>query len=233
MVHRRAWLLMAILAALWGASYLFIKVALDDLSPVALVFVRTALGALVLAPVAARRGAFAAARRHLGTLALVAAIQIAGPFLLIAAGEQSIPSSLAGILVASPPIWTALLARAFVPSERLRGWGLGGLALGIVRGAGLLGRLRRDAARRGVRRGHGGRARPHPRRLVAGRRRADQPKRTFPFDRARSCARSMKSSRLAAARNRRSTRRIRAFSERSSSRPCLASRPKSTVAAIA
>jgi drug/metabolite transporter (DMT)-like permease len=130
---------MALLAALWGASYLFIKIALDDLSPVALVFVRTALGALVLAPVALRRGAFAAARRHLGTLALVAAIQIAGPFVLIAAGEQSIPSSLAGILVASAPIWTAILAGAFVPEERLRGWSLAGIAVGIAGVAALLG----------------------------------------------------------------------------------------------
>jgi drug/metabolite transporter (DMT)-like permease len=123
---------MALLAALWGASYMFIKVALDDLSPVALVFVRTALGALVLAPIAAHRGAFAPARRHLGTLALIAAVQIAGPFVLIAAGEQSIPSSLAGILVASAPIWTAILAGAFVPEERLPRRGLAGVALGIV-----------------------------------------------------------------------------------------------------
>src|SRR5258705_11384976 len=106
---------MGVLAALWGASYLFIKVALDDLSPVALVFVRAALGALVLAPVAVRRGAFAPARAHLGTLAFIAAVQITGPFLLIAAGGQAIPSALAGILVASAPVWTGSLARAFVP----------------------------------------------------------------------------------------------------------------------
>ena len=78
---------MAALAALWGASYLFIKIALDDLSPVALVFVRTVLGAVVLIPVALRRGAFRAARAHLGTLAFIEAVQIAGPFLLITAGE--------------------------------------------------------------------------------------------------------------------------------------------------
>src|SRR4051794_40987936 len=130
---------MGLLAALWGASYLFIKIALDDLSPVVLVFARTALGAIVLAPVALRRGAFAPARRHLGTLAFIAAVQIAGPFLLIAAGEQSIPSSLAGILVASAPIWTAILAAAFVPDERLRGWALAGIAIGIVGVAALLG----------------------------------------------------------------------------------------------
>src|SRR3954447_12090725 len=130
---------MAALAALWGASYLFIKIALDDLSPAVLVFARTALGAIVLAPVALRRGAFAPARRHLGTLAFIAAVQIAGPFLLIAAGEQSIPSSLAGILVASAPIWTAILAAAFVPEERLPRLGLAGVAVGIVGVALLLG----------------------------------------------------------------------------------------------
>jgi drug/metabolite transporter (DMT)-like permease len=138
-VHRRAWLLLTALAALWGASYLFIKVALDDVSPVALVFARTALGALVLAPVALRRGAFAAVRAHLGTLVFIAAVQIAGPFVLIAAGEQSIASSLAGILVASAPIWTAILAAAFVPEERLPRSGLAGIGLGIVGVALLLG----------------------------------------------------------------------------------------------
>src|SRR3954453_23425423 len=111
---------------------MFIKIALDDLSPVALVLGRTALGAFVLLPVALARGALVPARRHLGTLALVAAVQIAGPFLLIAAGETKISSSLAGILVASAPIWTSLLAVAFVPSERLQGTGLIGIAVGIV-----------------------------------------------------------------------------------------------------
>jgi drug/metabolite transporter (DMT)-like permease len=131
-VQRRAWVLLGVLAALWGASYMFIKIALDDLSPVALVLGRTALGALVLLPVALARGALVPARRHLGTLTLVAAVQIAGPFLLIAAGETKISSSLAGILVASAPIWTSLLAVAFVPSERLQGIGLVGIAVGIV-----------------------------------------------------------------------------------------------------
>jgi drug/metabolite transporter (DMT)-like permease len=131
-VQRRAWVLLGVLAALWGASYMFIKIALDDLSPVALVLGRTALGAIVLLPVALSRGALIPARRHLGTLTLVAAVQIAGPFLLIAAGETRISSSLAGILVASAPIWTSLLAVAFVPSERLQGIGLVGIAIGIV-----------------------------------------------------------------------------------------------------
>ena len=71
------------------------------------------------------------------------------------------------------------------------------------------------------------------RRAVAARPRRGQPlKWTLPLERARDCARSMKSSRLIAARHRRVTSFIRAVSERRSSRPCLASSPNSTVAAI-
>ena len=124
LVDRRAWSLILLLASLWGASYFFIKVALDDLGPVWIVFARTALGAAVLAPVALHRGAFEPVRRHHGPLALVAAVQIAVPFLLISGGERHIPSSLAGILVASAPIFTAILAALFVHEERLPPAGL-------------------------------------------------------------------------------------------------------------
>jgi drug/metabolite transporter (DMT)-like permease len=132
-VPRRVWLLIALLSALWGASYLFIKVALeDDLGPALIVFVRCALGALVLAPVALRRGALGAVRRHLGTLALVAGVQITVPFLLISVGEQHVPSALAGILVASAPIFTAILAVLAVQEERLPAAGMVGIAIGMA-----------------------------------------------------------------------------------------------------
>jgi drug/metabolite transporter (DMT)-like permease len=130
---RRAWILMAILAALWGSSYMFIKISLDGgLSDTFIVFGRTALGALVLAPVALSRGVFAAARRRIGWLVLIAGVQIIGPFLLITVGEHHVSSSLAGILVASAPIFTAIIAVAAVQSERLSGIGLVGIAIGIV-----------------------------------------------------------------------------------------------------
>jgi drug/metabolite transporter (DMT)-like permease len=130
---RRAWILMAVLAALWGSSYMFIKLALDGgLSDTFIVFARTALGALVLAPVALRRGAFAPARRRLGWLALIAAVQIVVPFLLITVGEHHVSTSLAGILVASAPIFTAVLAALVVHSERLAPAGMAGIAVGIV-----------------------------------------------------------------------------------------------------
>lgn len=124
---------MAVLAAVWGASYMFIKIGLDGgLSDTFIVFARTALGALVLAPVALRSGAFAAARRHLGWVSLVAAVQIVVPFLLITLGQHHVPSSLAGVLVASAPIFTVLIAAWTVQAERLRGWGLTGIFVGIL-----------------------------------------------------------------------------------------------------
>ena len=129
---RREWLLLVLLAALWGASYLFIKVALDDLSPAMVVFTRLVLAALVLIPLAHRAGALAPLKGHWGPVALLAVVQVAGPFLLITLGEEHLASSLTGILVASVPIFTAILAVRMDAAERSRGWSLVGVMTGIV-----------------------------------------------------------------------------------------------------
>jgi drug/metabolite transporter (DMT)-like permease len=138
-VDRRNWTLLLVLAALWGASYLFIKIGLDDLSPAAIVFSRTALAALVLLPLAIARGGMAPLWRRAPAVFALAAIQVAGPFLLISAGERHIDSSLAGILVASAPIFTAIFAIWIDSSERLSTTGVVGVAIGIVGVALLLG----------------------------------------------------------------------------------------------
>jgi drug/metabolite transporter (DMT)-like permease len=128
------------LAALWGASYLFIKVALeDDLAPAFIVFARTALAALVLLPVAAHLGALAGVRERLAPLFVLGLIQVTGPFVLITVGEQEISSSLTGILVAAAPIFTFLLAFALEGEERATPLSLAGVALGIAGVALLLG----------------------------------------------------------------------------------------------
>ena len=130
---RRDWIRFSILTALWGASYLFIKVALeDDLSPALIVFVRTALAALVLLPFAVRAGALRVARSRPWPVLVLAFVQIAAPFMLISAGEQELSSSLTGILVATAPIFTFLLAIRLDQSERVYGLGLLGVFLGIA-----------------------------------------------------------------------------------------------------
>jgi drug/metabolite transporter (DMT)-like permease len=101
--------------------------------------VRTALGALVLAPLAVRRGGLAPLRTLALPVLALAAIQVAGPFLLISEGERWIASSLAGILVASAPIFTALIALGLTGEERANRWSVIGLAVGIAGVALLLG----------------------------------------------------------------------------------------------
>lgn len=129
---RRSWIQLLALAALWGASYLFIKVALEDVGPAVVVFARTALAALVLAPIAWRMGAFKGLRGRTGTLLVLALLQVTVPFLLIATGEQEISSSLTGILVAAAPVFTALLAARIEPAERVRGLRLAGIGIGMA-----------------------------------------------------------------------------------------------------
>jgi drug/metabolite transporter (DMT)-like permease len=139
-MSRRSWTLFGLLAAFWGASYLFIKVSLeDDIAPQFIVFVRTALAAVVLLPLAHARGALAGLRGQLGAIAILAAIQVAGPFVLITVGEQHLPSALTGILVATTPIFTFLLAFALEGEERAGGLSMAGVVIGLSGVALLLG----------------------------------------------------------------------------------------------
>lgn len=139
-MDRRAWSLLFALGAIWGASYLFIKIGIRDLSPALVAWGRIALAAAVLVPLAARSGALAAARGNgAGWLMLVGAIQVAIPFVLISAAEQEISSGLAGILVASAPLFTALLAIRLDAEEQSRGLRLVGIGLGLGGVAILLG----------------------------------------------------------------------------------------------
>jgi drug/metabolite transporter (DMT)-like permease len=136
-MSRRSWILLLTLAAIWGASYMLIKIGIRDLSPAMVAWSRIVLAALILVALAVARGALGGFRRQAPMLALLASVQVAGPFLLIAAGEQEISSSLAGILVTSTPLFTALLAIRFDHEERSQGWRLVGVLLGAA-GVGVL-----------------------------------------------------------------------------------------------
>ncbi len=129
---RRAWVLMGVLAATWGASYMFIKVGLRDFGVGTIVAGRTALAALILIPVARHRGALHQLRGRHWPILGCALMQVALPFVLITVGEHWIPSALAGILVAGAPIFSALLTIKFQPEDRLSRTGLLGVGLGMV-----------------------------------------------------------------------------------------------------
>jgi drug/metabolite transporter (DMT)-like permease len=137
-MSRRSVALLLTLSAFWGASYLFIKVALEDVfSPWAIVYIRTALAAAVLVPLALRMGVLGSLRGRLGPVVVLSFVQVAVPLSLIGLGEERIASSLTGILVASAPIFTFLLAFVLSGEQRDSALSLVGVAIGIV-GVGLL-----------------------------------------------------------------------------------------------
>jgi drug/metabolite transporter (DMT)-like permease len=129
---RRNLVLFAVLAALWGASYMFIKVGLEDLSAPMIVFLRTALAALMMLPFALATGALAPLRGRGRKIAFLALLQVALPFMLITVGEHWVSSALAGILVASAPIFNTLFAPRLDHSEGVHGRALAGVALGMA-----------------------------------------------------------------------------------------------------
>jgi drug/metabolite transporter (DMT)-like permease len=125
-------LLFALVSVLWGIPYYFIKLAVADLSPVVVVAGRVAIAAMVLVPVAIAQGAFAALRGRLGTVLVLSATHIVGPFLLITYGEVHISSSLTGLLIAIEPVVIALLAARLDPAERFTPGRVAGLVVGFA-----------------------------------------------------------------------------------------------------
>ncbi|HEV2711671.1 MAG TPA: DMT family transporter [Gaiellaceae bacterium] len=129
------------LAAIWGSSFMFIKIAVDELSPAATMLGRCLVAAIILGAIlAARRGFVQAVRclRDFGRAGVVLGIvSTALPFWLIAWGETRIDSGIAAIANASMPIFVVLLAIRFAPGERAGGWQAFGIALGII-GVGVL-----------------------------------------------------------------------------------------------
>ncbi len=124
------------LAAVWGASYLFIKVAVEDIEPAPMMAVRTLVAAAVLLVYLAWRLGWTAARADLRAAwrhcLVLGVFNAALPFWLIAWGEKYIDSSLAAVLQASVPIFNALILLRVLPHERLSGTRVAGLAIGIV-----------------------------------------------------------------------------------------------------
>jgi drug/metabolite transporter (DMT)-like permease len=121
-----------ILSAIWGSSYMFIKVGLRDFPSAALVDLRLLLAAVVLVGVVLARGGAARLRPAAKPGALVGTVGMALPFLLITWGETHIDSGVAAVANSSVPIFVALLAIWFAPSERSRGVRVAGLAVGLL-----------------------------------------------------------------------------------------------------
>lgn len=112
-MSRRGWVLFILTGLLWGVPYLFIKIAVDPeggFSPATVVFLRTAIGAAILIPWAIRQKTLGDAIRGIRYVAPYALLEMIGPWILIGTAEQKISSGLAGLLVASVPIFATIFA---------------------------------------------------------------------------------------------------------------------------
>lgn len=131
---RRGALLFAAMCVIWGIPYLMIRVAVRELAPVTLVFLRTAIAAALLAPVAAWRGELRPLAARWKPLLAYTAVEVALPWVLLAHAETRLSSSLTGLLIAAVPLVGAAILR-----ERMGALQLVGLLVGLAGVAALVG----------------------------------------------------------------------------------------------
>jgi drug/metabolite transporter (DMT)-like permease len=130
---RLNWLVFFGLGFMWGSSYLFIKLAVNDFGTFTLVALRLLVGAILLWTVVRVAGQeLPRERRIYGHLLVMAIINITIPFLLITWAEQSVESSLAAILTSPVPLFAIVLSSLFLADEPMRVNGVVGLVVGFI-----------------------------------------------------------------------------------------------------
>ena len=130
------WLLLVVLSILWGGSFLFAKIAVDELPPLTLALGRVAIAAVILAALARAGGeSLAPLVRGWPAFAVLGVLNCAIPFSLIFWGQTHIPSGLASILNATTPIFTVLIAQVATRDEKVttgKLFGVGSVFLGVA-----------------------------------------------------------------------------------------------------
>ena len=135
----RAWITFALVSVLWGVPYFFIKIAVGELTPATLVFLRSLIGASILLPIALARKDLAALRPYWKWILAYTFVEVAAPWFLLSDAERRISSSLTGLLIAAVPSIGAVLAVVTGGHDRLDSRRIVGLVLGFVGVAALVG----------------------------------------------------------------------------------------------
>jgi len=126
------WLIMLVLAVIWGGAFFFIGVAVRHVPPMTYVWLRVTIAAVALwIFVKARGGSLDLPRQVWGSIVLLAILNNALPFTLFGWGQTHIASGLASILNATTPIWGVLVAHFFTVDERMTSRKIAGVLLGF------------------------------------------------------------------------------------------------------
>jgi drug/metabolite transporter (DMT)-like permease len=129
----KEWGAFALLGLIWGSSFLWIKLAVQEISPFMLVALRLLFGlAGVLVVMRLQKQAFPRERRLWMLFAIMGVLNTAIPFTLISWGEKHIPSGLASILNGTVPLFTIIIAHCTLPDEKITLARFGGLSVGFV-----------------------------------------------------------------------------------------------------
>ena len=131
-MSRRDALLLLLLSAIWGSSFLFIKLGVDVLEPSVVVLGRLVFGALLLAALLPGRGGLGPLRGHLVPLVVLGALNNAVPFWLLGFAETRLPTGLTAVIQAAAPIFTVILASRMDVTQRVTGTRLIGIGVGFV-----------------------------------------------------------------------------------------------------
>lgn len=124
-------LALLLLSALWGGSFLFMRIASPVLGPVWLIELRVALTAILLFPLVLKRGLWQEIQKHWRSMLLVGGLGSAAPFVLIAFASLRLPAGFTSILNATTPLFGAIVAAIWL-KEKLTRSQLAGLGLGFV-----------------------------------------------------------------------------------------------------
>jgi drug/metabolite transporter (DMT)-like permease len=138
-VTQRGLILFALMSVIWGIPYLFIRVAVDEITPATLVLGRTVIAAAILLPLALARVDLRPVLARWPWVVAFAAIEIAIPWVALGSAEQHLSSSLTGLLIAGVPLVGTVLALATGGTDRLSRAGLVGLLIGLAGVAGIVG----------------------------------------------------------------------------------------------
>ena len=136
---RRGLVLFSLMSIIWGIPYLFIRVAVAEITPATLVLARTAIAAAILLPIALARVDLRPVLARWRWVVAFAAVEIAIPWVALGSAEQHLSSSLTGLLIAGVPLVGTALALATGGADRLSRAGLLGLLIGLVGVAAIVG----------------------------------------------------------------------------------------------
>ncbi|MGA0443297.1 MAG: DMT family transporter [Candidatus Nanopelagicaceae bacterium] len=131
-MSRKGWILFTLVGLLWGVPYLFMKVAVEELSTPMIVFTRLMIGAALLVPLALREGSLKSALKYWRYILLYAVLEMVIPWSLITSSQRDLSSGVVALLVATVPIWATLFAHQTGDSTAAHRVRIFGIIVGLI-----------------------------------------------------------------------------------------------------